>query len=84
MFGPDEDKTLTIKPVDRGLRRGRVIEGNRGLPLQLARLPVGVQVDHRQARLLVELKDRQMDREDTKVNNPLGKRLVSESDCQKS
>ena len=46
---------LTVKPVDGGLGGGGVVEGDGGLPLQLARVPVGVEVDHRHTRLLVDL-----------------------------
>lgn len=46
----------TVEPIDGSLGRGGVVEGDGGLPLQLPRLPVGVQVDHGQARLLVDLK----------------------------
>jgi len=54
----DKDKQLTIEPVDGSLSRGGVIKGHGGLPLQLPRLSVCVQVDHGQARLLVDLRGR--------------------------
>lgn len=45
----------TVEPVDGGFGRGGVVEGDGGLPLELARLPVRVQVDHGLPRLLVGL-----------------------------
>lgn len=44
---------LTVEPVDGGFGRGGVVEGDGGLPLQFARLPVRVEVDHGLPRLLV-------------------------------
>lgn len=55
-FTRTRGRHLTVKPVDGGLGRGGVVEGHSGLPLQLSRLPVRVQVDHRQAGLLVDLR----------------------------
>lgn len=54
----DEDEQLTVKPVDGSLSWGGVVKGDRGLPFQLPRLSVRVQVDHGQAGLLVDLRGR--------------------------